>query len=262
MTKCFTRGRTGASLTGLPFGVPPDALRSLLSQEVELGSVALHDSPWEVGNVSCGQPLSGQLRSAFESPSGMESTTEPKLHVRSHNTITMEALALDNALNWCHHHNRKGGLEVTMSGSILATRCSGRRPTAGVPRDSISPNGSSFARTPAAFRQPLSNSEASLRHASFPNQSVGETGGSDDTRDHETFLIQKVLRFWQKGRSSSPQLVRISSDFLSGNSLAAKGDALIHRLRMVARPVGSEWRTRRPFQVTIQTNLKKGDRTR
>jgi hypothetical protein len=183
----------------------------------------------------------------------MESTTEPKLHVRIHNIITTEALALDNARNWCHHRNRKGGLEVTMSGSILATRCSGRRPTAGVPRDSISPNGSSFARTPAAFRQPLFNSEASLRHTSFPNQSVGETGGGD-APDHQTFLIQKVLRFWQKERSSSPQLVRISSGFLSGNSLAAKGDALIHRLRMVARPVGSEWRTRRPSQVTIQTN--------
>jgi hypothetical protein len=165
----------------------------------------------------------------------------------------MEALALDNALNWCHHHNRKGGLEVTMSGSILATRCSGRRPTAGVPRDSISPNGSSFARMPAAFRQPLFTSEASLRHASFPNQPVRETGGGD-ALDHQTILIQKVLRFRQKGRSSSPQLARISSGFLSGNSLAAKGDALIHRLRMVARPVGSEWRTRRPFQGNIQTN--------
>jgi hypothetical protein len=107
---------------------------------------------------------------------------------------------------------------------------------------------------PAAFRQPLFNSEASLRHASFPNQSVGETGGGDDTRDHKTFLIQKVLRFRQKGRSSSPLLSRISSGFLSGNSLAAKGDALIHRLRMVARPVGSEWRTRRPYQGNIQIN--------
>jgi hypothetical protein len=63
-----------------------------------------------------------------------------------------------------------------------------------------------------------------------------------------------VLRFWQKGRSSSPQLARISSDFLSGNSLAAKGDALIHGPCLVARPVGSEWRTRRPYQGNIQTN--------
>jgi hypothetical protein len=184
----------------------------------------------------------------------MASMTGPELHVRNNNTITTKALALDNALNWCHYLHRKGGLEVTMSGSTLATRCSGRRPTAGALRNSISPSGSSFARIPAAFRQPLFNSEASLRHASFPNQSVGETGGGGDVPDHRIFLIQKVLRFWQKGRSSSPQLVRISSGFLSGNSLAAKGDALIHRLRMVARPVGSEWRTRHPYQGNIQTN--------
>jgi hypothetical protein len=77
---------------------------------------------------------------------------------------------------------------------------------------------------------------------------------SGDAPDHQIFLIQKVLRFWQKGRSSSPLLVRINSGFLSGNSLAVKGDALIHGLRMVARPVGSEWRTRRPYQGNIQTN--------
>ena len=254
MTQCLTRGRTGANPTGLPFGVPPDASRSLLSQEIELGSVALHGSRWGVANVSGGQPPSGQLRSGFESPSGMASIAGTELHVRNNNTITMEAHPLDNNLNWCDNRHRKGGLEVTMSGSTLATRCSGRRPTAGALRNSISPSGSSFARIPAAFRQPLFNSEASLRHASFPNQSVGETGGGDDTRDHKTFLIQKVLRFRQKGRSSSPLLSRISSGFLSGNSLAAKGDALIHRLRMVARPVGSEWRTRRPFQGNIQTN--------
>jgi hypothetical protein len=49
-------------------------------------------------------------------------------------------------------------------------------------------------------------------------------------------------------------LARINSDFLSRNSLAVKGDALIHGPRLVARSVGSEWRTRRPYQMDNQTN--------
>ena len=180
--------------------------------------------------------------------------TGSKLHGCKSNTITTKALTLDNGHNWCHYVHRKGGLEGTMFSSIVVTRCSGCRPTAGPLRDSISPSGPSFASTPSALWNPFVSSEASLRHASFPNQSVSEKGGSGDAPDHREFLNQKVLRFWQKGRSCSPQLARISSDFLSGNSLAAKGDALIHRLRMVARPVGSEWRTRRPYQISIQTN--------
>jgi hypothetical protein len=75
-----------------------------------------------------------------------------------------------------------------------------------------------------------------------------------DAPDHRIFLIQKVLRFWQKGRSSSPQLARINSGFRSGNSLAAKGDTLIHGPRLVAQSVGSERRNHHPLQKTIQTN--------
>jgi len=104
------------------------------------------------------------------------------------------------------------------------------------------------------LRQTLFNSEASLRHASVLSRSSGEIRGSDDVPDHRKFLIQKVLRFWQKGRSSSPRLARISSDFLFGNSLAVKGGALIHGPCLVARSVGSEWRTRLPYQIDIQFN--------
>ena len=141
-----------------------------------------------------------------------------------------------------------------MSDSILDTRCSGRRPRAAAFCDSISSSGSLFARIPAAFRQPLSNSGASNRHASVLIRSSGEMRDSGDAPDHRIFLIQKVLRFCKKGRSSSPQPSRISSDFLSGNLLAVKGDALIHGPSLVARPVGSEWRTRRPYQMDNQTN--------
>ena len=149
-----------------------------------------------------------------------------------------------------------------MSCSILDTRCSGRRPTAVAFRDSIPSSGFLFARVTAALREPLSNSGASNRHASLLSRSACELGDNGDVPDHQTILIQKVLRFCKKGRTSSPQLTRISSGFLSGNLLAVKGDALIRGPRLVARSVGSEWRTRRPYQMDIQTNKETGDRTK
>jgi hypothetical protein len=145
-------------------------------------------------------------------------------------------------------------MDVTMEGSILATRSSVRRPAAGAFRDSVYSSGSSFVGIPTALRQPLSNFEASARHASVLSRSVSEMRAGGDAPDHRIFPIQKVLRFWQKGRSSSPRLVRINSGFLSGNSLAVKGDALIHGPCLVARSVGSEWRTRLPYQIDIQFN--------
>jgi hypothetical protein len=149
-----------------------------------------------------------------------------------------------------------------MSCSILDTRCSGRRPTGEAFRDSISSSGSWFARIAAALRPPFFNSEASLRHASVLSRSSGEIRGSGVAPDHQIFLIQKVLRFCKKGRSSSPQLARINSGFLFGNSLAAKGDTLIHGPHLVAQSVGSEWRTQRPYQMDNQTNQETGDRTK
>src|ERR1019366_6841899 len=124
-----------------------------------------------------------------------------------------------------------------MSCSILDTRCSGRRPTAEAFRASISSSDFLFATIRVALRQPLSNSRASNRHASVLSRSAGEIRGVRDAPDHRTILIQKVLRFYKKGRISSPQLARINSDFLSRNSPAVKGDALIHGPRLVARSV-------------------------
>jgi len=141
-----------------------------------------------------------------------------------------------------------------MAGSIQATRCSGRRPTVGAPCDSILSSRTSFERIPGSSRQLLSNSGAPLRHASVLSQSSGEIRGSGDAPDHQIFLIQKLLRFRRKGRSSSPQRARINSGFLSGNSLAAKGDTLIHGPHLVAQSVGSEWRNHHLLQKTIQTN--------
>lgn len=56
----------------------------------------------------------------------------------------------------------------------------------------------------------------------------------------------KVLRPCDMGRYNSPLSDRINSDLPRGTSLDVVGDAMIHGPKMVARLVGSEWRTRCP----------------
>jgi len=63
------------------------------------------------------------------------------------------------------------------------------------------------------------NSRALVRRAAVSNKSTSEAAG-DVQSLRRTALFDKVLRFWQKGQRSSPQLVRISSDLFSGSSLA------------------------------------------
>jgi hypothetical protein len=61
----------------------------------------------------------------------------------------------------------------------------------------------------------------------------------------------KVLRFWQAGRSTPPRLLRINRGLPSGSTLAVKGEALNHRLHLVAWPVGSERRNHHLHQAVI-----------
>jgi hypothetical protein len=61
----------------------------------------------------------------------------------------------------------------------------------------------------------------------------------------------KVLRFWQAGRSTPPRLLRINRGLLNGSTLAVQGEALNHRLHLVAWPVGSERRNHHLHQAVI-----------
>ena len=188
--------------------------------------------------------------------SRMDSRTARLASASNNNALATASLLLDNSLDWCHCSNRKGGLDVTMSNSTVAKRCDGRVPGAGNLRGSNSPTSLAFAKMLAPRQFFFLNSRALVRRAAVSNKSTSEAAG-DVQSLRRTALFDKVLRFWQKGQRSSPQLVRISSDLFSGSSLAVmavKGDALIHGPHLVARPVGSEWRTRRPYQGNIQTN--------
>jgi hypothetical protein len=68
----------------------------------------------------------------------------------------------------------------------------------------------------------------------------------------EVSPIYKVLRFVQAGQITPSRLFRINRDYPVGNSLAVNGDVLIHGPRLVAQPVGSEWRNHHLHQVIIK----------
>ena len=65
------------------------------------------------------------------------------------------------------------------------------------------------------------------------------------------FQKYKMLRTRRQGLNPSSS-TRTNLDISAEIVRAVKGDALIHGPNMAARPVGSDWRTRRPSQL-IQT---------
>lgn len=125
---------------------------------------------------------------------------------------------------------------------------------AGTLRDLIFTSGITFAKIPATLLPPPIISDAWIRRAQVSIVPMIGADGGDERINRSAFLYQKVLRFWMAGIRFSPRLTRINSDLPLGSSLAVRGDALIHGPSLVARPVGSEWRTRRPYQMDIQTN--------
>jgi len=195
------------------------------------------------------------------SQSRMNSGTARPASASNSNTLTTASLQFDNSFNWCHCSNCRGGLDVTMSNSTVTKRCDGRVPRAGTLRGSNSPTSFAFAKMLAPHQFFPLNSRALVRRAAVSNKSTSEAVGDVQSLSRRAVLFNKVLRFRRKGHCSSPRSVRISSGLPFGSLLAVKGDALIHGPHLVARPVGSEWRTRRPSQEYIQTNQIKGDRT-
>ena len=107
MTQCFTRDPTGANLTGLCAGDASDLVRECPLSEIEFGGIFVHDSPWEVDNVSRGLMRSGQFHCVLESPSEMQSMNELELDARNNNAITTTALRFDNGFVWCNHRHAR-----------------------------------------------------------------------------------------------------------------------------------------------------------
>lgn len=235
---------------------PPDPQRKCSPSEIELGRSALRETLRESpkyrvddGSVVKFAAHWGRHQEWNRRliPCSTRDTTTQSQREHSHLTKTSTYAIISN---------RRGGMDVTMSGFIFEPRWGSRRPTPGALRNSIYLNGSSFPGIPLALGQSLSNFGASFHLASVQSPSSGRVRGYDNATDHRKFLIQELLRFCQKGRSSSPQSTRISSGFLSGNLLAIKGDALIHGPSLVARPVGSEWRIHRLFHRVHPINYR------
>lgn len=98
-----------------------------------------------------------------------------------------------------------------------------------------------------------------LQSVHVPDGSARELANDAQPFNPRSFEFNKVLRIRLEGQCSTPSTVRISGDLPNGSLPATKGDVLIHRRCLVAQPVGSEWRTRRPYQRYIQTNQKLGE---
>lgn len=106
---------------------------------------------------------------------------------------------------------------------------------------------------------PICTSWRSKGQAEFP-RSFGRRGIQiHRSWDPDNSSSYKVLWNGQEGPSRLSWPVRTSSDLSPGASLALKGEVLIHGPSMVARPVGSEWRTRHSLQMKIQENQLRGD---
>lgn len=93
---------------------------------------------------------------------------------------------------------------------------------------------------------------AELQDSAFLCGGTEQFGCLGDPRVPNTlsnlFQKYKMLRLRQPG--FNPYLpVRTNLDISAEIVRAVKGDALIHGPNMAARPVGSDWRTRRPSQV-------------
>ena len=67
-------------------------------------------------------------------------------------------------------------------------------------------------------------------------------------------VLDKVLRNGGAGFFQPVRQLRINGEFPYGSSSAVKGDAVIHGPRLVAQPVGSEWRIHRLHQTGSQSN--------
>jgi hypothetical protein len=141
-------------------------------------------------------------------------------------------------------------MDAIMSGLAMSSFRGAPRTRADALHD-VDPRGNFSLRSPSVSSEtPAIGFANSVQRIQFSNHSITEALEYDRAPLRRSSSFYKVLRFWQEELTSSLRSTRINSGFPKGNPLAVKGDALIHGPCLVARPVGSEWRTRRPRQTT------------
>lgn len=106
---------------------------------------------------------------------------------------------------------------------------------------SLAPSPDQFGRSP--------------RCAQVSGQSPRPSGHSCEPRV-ALFRLYQVLWCRGVGRRRPTRRRHINREPAFSNSLVAKGGVLIHGPRLVAQPVGSEWRTRLPYWKYIQIQSK------
>jgi hypothetical protein len=122
--------------------------------------------------------------------------------------------------------------------------------------------------SPHAFRVHHSHVRASLSAATcatpdvdarlFYNNSSKSGTSAVPMSMIDSSLTNSMLQIQRGCQMHAPLLECTNSEVDLQISLAVKGDALIHGPCLVARPVGSEWRTRRP-QYRVHPINYKGD---
>lgn len=139
-----------------------------------------------------------------------------------------------------------------MSNLTFATRSSGCGPTAGYVRNLNSPSNFATSKILIPDQRSFSDSRVLSRSASMSYCPVNGMVDGASSRSHSTLLMHSVSQFCQKGKRSSPRLVRISGGLPSRSSPAAKSDPLNHGPCLAARSVENGLRTRRPHQLKIE----------
>ena len=117
--------------------------------------------------------------------------------------------------------------------------------------------GSELAKHPVTEGSPIRVTRTLVPRATHSFETASDEPFDVASQDFMFLQSNKVLRLCQTGLRSSSRPNRINGDIPIGRPLATKGEAMIHGPHLVARPVGSEWRTRRPYERYIQTNSKR-----
>lgn len=187
------------------------------------------------------------------SGSNIAERTRRRQSQRQHKFFTN--FSFDMVPGRCHALKRKGGEAAQMRLIwVITPRCVNshsrvdasrgnrdRMATAASPQFSLAPSPKQFGRTPRCA-QVSGQSPRPSRHSCEPEVA--------------SFRLYQVLWCRGVGCNYPTRRCHINGESAFSNSPAVKGGVLIHGPRLVAQPVGSEWRTRLPYWKYIQIQSK------
>jgi len=122
----------------------------------------------------------------------------------NHNERTIDSQQFHKSYKSCHCLSHQGGLEVTMSSSTHAKRCSGRGPTVVTPRDPISANDFSIAKTPAPLQRLILNVPALIRREAISKISTRSAVSDVSSPNYRAFCLTRCCGSGRRGSAVRP----------------------------------------------------------